>query len=140
MGKKYTVQEFSQWLHRFPQRIQSAAMRAWDVQTQEVLDDAKERTPLVSGDLERSGAALNARVTRGGIVSAIVFRAPYAKDIETGERNGKKLTLKPVGYKYPHRTKARLGEFGFLSNAGAAGADGLLEALEQVIDKEWGRP
>ncbi len=135
--QKYTVEQFTAFLHKFPADVQRIALQEWGKQTAEILGDAKNRTPLVTGNLDDSGAELKARITDKGIVSGIIFRAPYAAVIESGMRNGKPIKLRPVGYEYPHHTKSRLGEIGFLSHAGDAGADGLVQAMSDAIDKAW---
>lgn len=137
MGKKYTVEEFTRWLHKFPARIQAEALKAWDRQTMDIQGDAAQRTPLVSGDLQGSGRNIKAKVTPHGILSYIVFGMPYASVIESGMRNGKPIHLRPVGYQYKHHKKDRLGEIGFLTKAGKAGHQGLVDTMEAVIDKVW---
>lgn len=139
MAQKYTPEQFIKWLHTFPANIQNYTKLVWNQQTEEIKGDAQQRTPLVTGNLQDSAAVTKAVIGKNGITSNIIFRAPYAINIETGQRNGKSISLRPVGYKYPHNTKSRLGEIGFLSNAAKDGADGLVEAVKDAIDKAWNK-
>lgn len=125
------------WLHKLPAKFQAYAKNEWEKQTIEILGDARDRAPILTNNLVEKGVDRKAIITENGIQSAVIFRAPYAAVINSGYRNGKAISLKPAGYKYPHATKAKQGEIGFLTNAGKAGEQGLMAAINKAIEKVW---
>lgn len=87
--------------------------------TLEVLAEAQTRAPVASGTLEGSGSFLQARMTRGGVQSAVLFKVPYARKLNKRDAD---IRLKEVGETsyYVNGTKVtkrRKGLLGFLDRS-----------------------
>ncbi len=91
-----TVGEFAKNLNKLPKLAQNICLAKWERQTIGTTDQAKRFSPVLTGDLQGSGTHRRARKTTKGINSAIIFRQPYALELELGERklkNGETITL-----------------------------------------------
>jgi hypothetical protein len=134
---KESYAEFIKNFKNWNPNILKQAKKVWDRHTLFIKGDAGERTPLVTGQLEGSQAYKKARVTKAGIVSSIVFTAPYANRIH----NDPGVELAPVGTVYKRKgqeqTKSRKGEKTFLQNAVDDGQNDLFRDVADVIVKEF---
>lgn len=120
MAKKESLETFAKNFSKFDDIVETEIIRMWNEETAEVLRKSQEKAPVRVGDLQGSGRFIRAKETPTGIESFVEFKVPYASVINDGERNGKPISLKPVGHSYfksGKQAKRQKGEVGFLSKA-----------------------
>jgi hypothetical protein len=131
-----TIGDFVKALPKMDREIIKKATKKWSQRTLLTQDEAASRTPLVTGDLQGSGAIVRAKVTKKGIVSKILFRVPYADAI-----NDARVELAPVGTVYKvkgqKRTKSRMGELVFLDATVKDNAQKFVDDVAEIIGKEF---
>jgi hypothetical protein len=137
MAKKETLEQFANNLHKFSPLIVKAVLKDWQNYTEESFADSQEKVPILTGDLLRSGNFKKATITPKGIESKIVYTMPYAQVIESGERNGKPIELKPQGFEYSHATKARQGQTKYLSSSVEDNTPNVIKDIMDSIGKAW---
>ena len=137
MATRETLETFAKKLPSFPLIVQKRIVKDWQNYTEEAFAASQERVPILTGDLQRSGGMKRAKITAGGIESSITYTMPYSQVIETGKRNGKAISLKPEGFQYPHATKARKGQFKYLSSAVKDNTKGVIDDIFKSIGQAW---
>lgn len=138
MAKKEELEVFAKNIKRWPKKVQELFTKTWQEYTDEVFGESQNQVPIAGGSLLRSGEVREAKVTSNGIESYIVYAVPYARTIHEGKTSrGKKIDLKPVGYRYPHATKTREGKFKFLSDPMKEAEDELMDSLIEDISKSF---
>lgn len=132
-----TLKDFARNLNKFSPLIVQRIVRDWQNYTEESFAESQSKVPILTGDLARSGMFKKAAITPRGIESRIIYTMPYAVVIESGERDGKPITLRPAGYEYPHATKAREGQFQYLSSSVKANEPEAIRDIKRSIGKAW---
>jgi len=121
LPKKETLGQFVKNWNKFPTKLKSRIAENWQDYTDEVFAESQNKVPILSGQLQRSGTIKEARVTRQGVESLIVYNMPYANYIHNGlTKKGAVINLTEKGETVRTSagtfTKARKGEFLFLEN------------------------
>jgi hypothetical protein len=138
MAKQESLQDFVKNLDKFPLLIQKSVVRDWQNMTDNVFAESQEKVPIHSGALLLSGQVVNARITKNGIESSIIYALPYARDIESGKReDGTDITLVDVGVKYNNFTKTRKGQFAYLSTSIESYEDIVINDIKKSIGLAW---
>jgi hypothetical protein len=137
-----TLNQFIKKLPFLNNRIQQKVIKDWDVNTLVTVGKAKNKVPLASGSYMNSLQRLKARITKDGLKSFIVSDLPYGIILETGERKGKAINLKPVGeisqvLKGVKITKARKGEIGAIGNAIDSNERLFIKGISKIIGEVW---
>jgi len=137
-----TLEDFIKNLNSMHFGIQELALKEWDEDTLIVQGKARENAPMTIGRLVRSIQNIKAKITKKGLESYIVAKVPYAKMLEIGERNGKRIRLKAPGelsyyLKGKKRFKKKKGQIGYISKAIDDTEDLFINGLKTIISKIW---
>ena len=137
MAKRETLKQFANNLPKFGPLVTKRILKNWQVFTEESFAGSQEKVPILTGALQRSGAIKTAKITAKGIESTITYNLPYAQVIESGERNGRPITLKPKGFQYPNAVKQREGQFKFLESAVEDDTPNVIKDIKKSISQAF---
>lgn len=142
MATTETLSTFIRNLPSFSNAVKAGFLNSWNKNTQYTLAESNKKIPVASGNLLRSGDALEAKLTSNGIVSSIVYKVPYAQglnDVNSGlklKEAGELSYLTPGGTKVNKRQK---GELGYLDKAIKETANQFVDDISDIISKEWAK-
>ncbi len=144
MAKKETLEQFAKNLPKLPDRVQKLSLMSWNRNTLLAEGRTKDKAPMTIGNLVRSIAHLQARITKDGLESFLFAKVPYAKMLETGlDAKGDPITLKNEGEPSVYikgsgwRVKQKKGEIGYMGKAVDETSDLFLSDISAIISKVW---